>query len=107
MYKVGIAGAGALGGRIGVSIKEAGYNVTLIDDWEDHVNRINNKGMEVQTETKTYSVDIPTVLTKDVSEKYDLIIILTKAMQSEKMLQRLQDTGCIQKETAILSMMNV
>ena len=30
MYKIGIAGAGAMGGRIGVSIKEAGYDVTLI-----------------------------------------------------------------------------
>ncbi|MCS5431981.1 3-hydroxyacyl-CoA dehydrogenase NAD-binding domain-containing protein, partial [Staphylococcus aureus] len=37
MYKIGIAGAGAMGGRIGISIKEAGYNVTLIDNWEAHV----------------------------------------------------------------------
>ena len=40
--------------------------------------------MEVQTEMDTYTVNIPAVLTKDVSGQFDLIIILTKAMQSEK-----------------------
>lgn len=106
MFKIGVAGAGAMGGRIGLAIKEAGYNVTLIDDWEEHVDRINNKGAEVQTETKTYSVKIPAICTKEVSEKFDLIIILTKAMQAEIMLQQLRDKNCISKDTAILSMMN-
>lgn len=40
MYKIAIAGAGAMGGRIGISIKEAGYDVTLIDNWEEHVNQL-------------------------------------------------------------------
>lgn len=84
MYKIAIAGAGAMGGRIGVSLKQAGYDVTLIDDRQEHVNCINENGMEVQTETDTYTVNIPAVLTKDVSGQFDLIIILTKAMQSEK-----------------------
>jgi len=106
VYKIGIAGAGALGGRIGVYMKEAGYNVTLIDNWEEHVNRINDNGIEVQTETNTYSVEIPAILSKDVSEKFDLIVILTKAMQAEEMLQQLQDTNCIHEGTALLSMMN-
>ena len=43
MYKIAIAGAGAMGGRIGISIKEAGYDVTLIDNWEEHVNQINQR----------------------------------------------------------------
>ena len=106
MYKIAIAGAGAMGGRIGVSLKQAGYDVTLIDDWQEHVNCINENGMEVQTEMDTYTVNIPAVLTKDVSGQFDLIIILTKAMQSEKMLQHLQEANTIHKDTAILSMMN-
>ncbi|MBI5974823.1 ketopantoate reductase family protein [Staphylococcus canis] len=106
MFKIGIAGAGAMGGRIGTYIKQAGYDVTLIDNWEDHVNRINEKGMEIQTETKTYTVEVPAVLTKDVSEPFDLIVILTKSMHSEKMLEQLQNQGSIHEGTAILSMMN-
>ena len=81
MYKIAIAGAGAMGGRIGISIKEAGYDVTLIDNWEEHVNQINQDGMNIKTETDNYSINIPAILTKDVSAEFDLIIILTKAMQ--------------------------
>ncbi|QZZ03619.1 ketopantoate reductase family protein [Staphylococcus arlettae] len=106
MYKIAIAGAGAMGGRIGVAIKEAGYDVTLIDNWEEHVNRINTYGMDIKTETANYTVNIPTILAKDVATEFDLIIILTKAMQSEAMLKHLQAAGCIHENTAIMSMMN-
>ncbi|WP_281183799.1 ketopantoate reductase family protein [Staphylococcus schleiferi] len=106
MYKIAIAGAGAMGGRIGTSLKKAGYDVTLIDDWAEHVQRINSRGMEIKTENETYTVEIPAVLSKDVSETYDLIIILTKAMQSEAMLTRLKEAGAIHEQTAILSMIN-
>ena len=106
MYKIGIAGAGAMGGRIGVSIKEAGYDVTLIDHWEAHVNRINTYGMDIKTETENYTVDIPAILAQDVTTEFDLIIILTKAMHSEAMLKHLLAAGCIHEDTAIMSMMN-
>ena len=53
MYKIVVAGAGAMGGRIGVALHQAGHNVTLIDDWEVHVQNINNDGMKIQTETDT------------------------------------------------------
>src|SRR5699024_11866265 len=107
MYKIGIAGAGAMGGRIGISIKEAGYNVTLIDNWEAHVKCINTDGMNIKTETDNYSVNIPAVLNKDVSTEFDFIIFLTKAIHSEEMLQQLQEAGCIIKNKAIFIIMNV
>ncbi|WP_086428893.1 ketopantoate reductase family protein [Staphylococcus cornubiensis] len=106
MQKIAIAGAGAMGGRIGSQIKEAGYDVTLIDMWEDHVNTINEKGLEIQTETDTYTIEIPAVLPHQVNETFDLVIILTKSMQSEDMLRTLYDNKAINEDTALLSMMN-
>ncbi|RXS02298.1 2-dehydropantoate 2-reductase [Staphylococcus saprophyticus] len=106
MYKILVAGAGAMGGRIGVALHQAGHNVTLIDDWEVHVQNINNDGMKIQTETDTYTVSIPAILSKDVADTYDLIILLTKSMQSESMLTQLKNGGAIHENTAILSMMN-
>ena len=106
MFKIAIAGAGALGGRIGVALKKAGCDVVLIDDWEAHVAQINEAGMHVQTETAQYNIQIPAVLSDDVQGSFDLIIVLTKAMQSEAMLQKLKALGAIQQHTAILSMMN-
>ena len=106
MNKIAIAGAGAMGGRIGTHIANAGYDVTLIDYWEDHVQQINNNGLEIQTETETYTVDIKAKHPEDVSEHFDLVIILTKAMESERMINDLLNVDAIQDDTAILTMMN-
>lgn len=106
MKKIAIAGAGAMGGRIGSQIKEAGYDVKLIDMWEEHVNTINEKGLEIQTETDTYTLEIPAVLPHQVNETFDLVIILTKSMQAKQMLRTLYDNKAINEDTALLSMMN-
>ncbi|MGS0652306.1 ketopantoate reductase family protein, partial [Staphylococcus arlettae] len=74
--------------------------------WEAHVKSINTHGMDIKTETENYTVDIPAILAQDVATEFDLIIILTKAMQSEAMLKHLLAAGCIHKDTAIMSMMN-
>ena len=104
--KIAIAGAGALGGRVGSQLFEAGYDVTLIDMWEEHVNKINTNGLEIQTETDTYTIDIPATLPKNIEGSFDLIIVLTKAMQSVEMVKTLEAQGAIREDTALLTMMN-
>lgn len=106
MYKIAIAGAGAMGGRIGTYLKRNGEDVVLIDRWQDHIDAINKNGMEIQTETETYMVQIPAMQPEEVKEKFDLIILLTKAMHADDMLKSLKDIGAITESTAILSMMN-
>lgn len=104
--KIAIAGAGALGGRVGTQIKQAGYDVTLIDGWRDHVEAINRDGMEIKTESDLFNLQIPAVHYEDMSEQYDLIIILTKAMDSEDMINALYKKNVVKDTTAILTMMN-
>lgn len=106
MYNIAIAGAGAMGGRIGTQIKKAGYNVTLIDYWDEHINKINDEGLEIKTETSTYNVNITAKKPSEVNEQYDLLIILTKAMDSSAMINALYDRNAIKESTAILTMMN-
>lgn len=106
MYNIAIAGAGAMGGRIGTQIKEAGYNVTLIDYWNEHIKKINNDGLEIKTETSTYNVSITAKKPSEVNEQYDLLIILTKAMDASAMINALYDRDAIKASTAILTMMN-
>ncbi|MDJ1089378.1 ketopantoate reductase family protein [Macrococcoides caseolyticum] len=106
MYKIAIAGAGAMGGRIGTYLKQNGEDVVLIDRWQDHIDEINKNGMEIQTETETYTLEIRAMQPEEVKEKFDLIILLTKAMYADDMLKALKDIGAITESTAILSMMN-
>lgn len=106
MYHIAIAGAGAMGGRIGTQIKEAGYYVTLIDYWDEHITKINDDGLEIKTETSTYNVNITAKKPSEVNEQYDLLIILTKAMDASAMINALYDNNAIKESTAILTMMN-
>lgn len=106
MRKISIIGSGAMGCRIGSQLSQAGYSVTLIDTWEDHVQAIREKGLEVQTETDTYSIDIPVTTPNEVNESFDLAIVLTKSMQSEEVVRKLYNKGAITHHTAVLSMMN-
>lgn len=104
--KIAIAGAGAMGSRIGTYLKQSGQDVTLIDYWKDHVHRINEKGIEVQTEHDTYTVEMHATFPEEVNQTYDIIVLLTKSMQSEQMMQILKEQGAISEDTAILCMMN-
>lgn len=104
--KIAVAGAGAMGGRVGTQIQQAGYDVTIIDDWKPHVEAVQKNGFEIQTETDTYTVDANMITPDDVKHSYDLVIILTKAMHSIEMLTQLKDKGAITKDTAVLTMMN-
>lgn len=106
MYHIAIAGAGAMGGRIGTQIKEAGYYVTLIDYWDEHITKINDDGLEIKTETSTYNVNITAKKPSEVNEQYNLLIILTKAMDASAMINALYDKNAIKESTAILTMMN-
>jgi 2-dehydropantoate 2-reductase len=36
-YRIGIIGVGAIGGVVGGMLTRAGHDVTLIDQWPDHV----------------------------------------------------------------------
>ena len=106
MKKIAVAGAGAMGGRVGVQLKQSGADITLIDTWQPHVDAVQQNGLEIQTETDTYTVDISMITPNEATQPYDLIILLTKAMDAGAMIQALQQSGAINDHTAILSMMN-
>ncbi|OEK69848.1 2-dehydropantoate 2-reductase [Staphylococcus equorum] len=106
MVKIAIAGAGAMGGRVGTQIAQAGYDVTLIDYWTEHITNIQQHGLNIQTEKETYHINIKAQLPEQIDEQYDLIIILTKAMDTEAMIEALNEANAIKETTAVLTMMN-
>ncbi len=45
--RIAIIGAGAVGGYVGAHMAAAGHDVTLIDPWPEHVERMKAHGMEI------------------------------------------------------------
>ena len=47
MTRIGIIGAGAIGGVVGGLLTRAGYDVTLIDHWVDHIDAMKANGLRL------------------------------------------------------------
>lgn len=103
--KIAIAGAGAMGSRFGVKLQDAGNQVTLIDNWADHVAAINQNGLIVTTDDGADHVYPMTAMApQTVTDHFDLVILFTKTMQMDQMLQ---DLGAVlDNHPAVLTLAN-
>lgn len=88
--KIAIAGAGAMGCRFGYMLMMAGESVTLIDSWKEHVEAIRQQGLFVETETTQGYYPLPAMMAEEAQGEFDLVILFTKAMQLEGMLQKIK-----------------
>ena len=91
-----IAGSGAMGCRFG---KE----VILLDKWEDHIKAIQKDGLKIVGDHED-CVHIPIMRPEEATQKADFIVLFTKAMQLETMLQSLK--GIITDKTKVLCLLN-
>ena len=46
--KIAVVGSGAIGSSIGADLTQAGFDVTLIDQWPSHVRAMKNNGLQIQ-----------------------------------------------------------
>ncbi|EOL44692.1 2-dehydropantoate 2-reductase [Enterococcus phoeniculicola] len=104
--KITIAGAGAMGSRFGLMLHKGGNEVTLVDGWPAHVNQIKEHGLQANFNGEELTVQLPVELQSEIhsEEKTDLIILFTKAMQLDKMLQDIQPL--IGAHTNVLCLLN-
>jgi len=102
--KIAIAGAGAMGSRFGFMLHEAGEDVILIDEWQEHIKQIGENGLLVEKDGQSFQAEIPIFHPKEVAETKDLVIIFTKSMHLERMLKNI--SAVIGPETKILCLLN-
>jgi len=80
--KIAVIGTGANGASIGADFVQAGYDVTYIEQWPDHVEAMNRKGVTVNMPDETV---VTKVVAKhlcqvaELTDKFDLVFMLVKA----------------------------
>ena len=102
--KIVIAGSGAMGCFLGSKLYEQGNEVLLVDNWVDHVKTIQEKGLEIIDDNGSHVDLIKSSLPKESKGEFDLLIILTKAMQTADMMKSCQHL--INEDTYILTLQN-
>ena len=105
--RITIAGAGAMGSRFGLMLHRGGNEVTLVDGWLEHVTAIKEHGLQANFNGEEITAHLSVELQSNISseEKTDLIILFTKAMQLDKMLQDIKPL--IAEHTKVLCLLNV
>jgi 2-dehydropantoate 2-reductase len=80
--KIAVIGTGANGASIGADFVQAGFDVTYIEQWPDHVEAMNRHGVTVNMPDETV---VTKVVAKhlcqvaELTDKFDLVFMLVKA----------------------------
>ncbi|WP_122645830.1 2-dehydropantoate 2-reductase [Enterococcus mediterraneensis] len=104
--KILIAGAGAMGSRFGLMLHQGGNDVMLVDGWQEHVDQIKEHGLQADYNGEDVVVDLPIMAQSNIDQPFaaDLVILFTKAMQLEGMMQAIRPL--IHEKTNILCLLN-
>ena len=100
--RIGIVGAGAIGGNVGGMLAHAGFDVTLVDQWPEHVEEIKKNGLIVERrgeELVTHPVALHIHELQFETVPFDWVFVAVKARDTEwstmLMMPYLADDGTV------------
>lgn len=102
--KICFLGAGALGSAIGGTLAQNGEDVYLVDQWQEHVNAINNDGLIFNIDGKEVSIPVKATTNSTDFGPMDLVIVLVKSFATETAIK--EATNLIGKDTVVMSLQN-
>jgi 2-dehydropantoate 2-reductase len=88
--KIAIYGAGSMGTVLGAYITQGGLDVDLITRNAAHVEGLKTKGAHI-VGTVHMTVPVKALLPEEMTERYDLIFLMTKQMDNAAVVKRLKD----------------
>jgi len=80
--KIAVVGAGAIGGTTGAYLIKAGHDVTLIDQWAAHIDKIRKDGLKVSDLHGGFTVPAKALHLSDISgvrEPFDIVFLSVKS----------------------------
>ncbi|KYD02011.1 ketopantoate reductase family protein [Bacillus atrophaeus] len=86
--RIAVLGAGSLGTIVGAYLAAGGIDVELIDTYQAHVDALNHKGAKV-IGTTDFQAKVKAITPENKSGKYDLVLLLTKQLYNDSVLQEL------------------
>jgi 2-dehydropantoate 2-reductase len=102
--RIAFMGAGAIGGITGAFMAKAGEDVTLVDSFSEHVDKINMEGLRVMGELGEHTVKVPAVTSDGLDGTFDLIFITVKAVDTDDAIEAVR--GHMSEEAPVVSLQN-
>lgn len=105
MMKIAVLGSGAMGCLYGGNLSLAGFDVTLIDVWKDHVDAINSGGLRIEECGKDRIVgNISAVTDFSSMGTVDLLIVFVKATMTRQAVEEAKNL--VGPDTMVLTLQN-
>ena len=102
--KVIIAGTGAMGATYGANLALANNDVQFLDGWDKNIEAIKSHGLKIHNVDKDEVLNVPICKPEEYEGHADLIIVFTKSMQLDRMMQSIQHL--IDENTSVLCLLN-
>ncbi len=87
---IAIYGAGSLGTILGAYISKNGVKIDLINRNTKHVDALNANGATVVGKIN-FNVKVNAIYDKDINKQYDVIFLMTKQQENEKVANNLKN----------------
>jgi len=84
--RIGIIGVGAIGGVVGGMLTKAGHDITLIDQWPDHVEAMKKVGLRLSGTCGEHLIPVRALNIHElqsIAEPFDAIFIAVKSYDTE------------------------
>ncbi len=88
--RIGVFGAGAVGGIVGGLLTQAGRDVTLIDQWPVHVEKMRADGLRVSGTCGEHCVRVRALHlheAQSIEQPFDVVIIAVKSYDTDWVTQ--------------------
>ena len=85
-YRIGIIGLESIGSVVGGILPKAGHDVTLIDQWPDHVEDMRKIGLRLSGTCGEHLIPVRELLiheAQSVAEPFDAVFISVKSYDTE------------------------
>ncbi|HBE80969.1 MAG TPA: hypothetical protein DDW65_24755 [Firmicutes bacterium] len=99
-----ILGAGAMGSIIGATLAKGGQDVTLIDPYQEHMDKIQHLGLRLTVNENTETIQLNTCTDPHQAEPVDIIVLLVKRIHSAAALAGAKNL--IRENTYICTLQN-
>ncbi len=84
--RIGIVGAGAIGSVVGGLLTKAGHDVTLVDQWPEHVEAMKRHGLRLSGTCGEHTIAVKALHIHEaqtISEPFDAVFIAVKSYDTE------------------------
>ena len=87
--RIAIMGAGSLGTILGAYVSKAGYDVVLIDPYQEHVDALNKDGAHV-IGTVDFVQPVKAITPDQMDGVYDVVIYMAKQTYNDTAIPQIQ-----------------